>query len=52
MLSKYFTAKTNTQKFDDDMRWSMGEIYGKRVIIFGAGEDFLTLNKKYKFNKF
>ena len=40
MLSKYFTAKTNTQKFDDDMRWSMGEIYGKRVIIFGAGEDF------------
>ncbi len=51
MLSKYFTAKTNTQKFDNDMRWSMGEIYGKRVIIFGAGEDFLTLNKKYKFNK-
>ena len=51
MLSKYFTVKTNTQKFDDDMRWSMGEIYGKRVIIYGAGEGFLELNKKYKFNK-
>lgn len=51
MLSKYFIAKTNTKKFDDDMRWSMGEIYGKRVIIFGADEDFLELNKKYKFNK-
>lgn len=51
MLSKYFIAKTNTKKFDDDMKWSMGEIYGKRVIIYGAGEGFLELNKRYKFNK-
>lgn len=51
MLSKYFIAKTGTKKFDDDMKWSMGEIYGKRVIIYGAGEDFLELNKRYKFNK-
>ena len=44
MLSKYFQLKTKTKKFDDDLLWSMGEIKGKRVILLGAGEDFVELN--------
>ncbi len=49
MLSKYFEAKVKTQKFDDDLLWSMGEIKHKKVLLFGAGEEFLELNKKYDF---
>ena len=51
MLSKYFEIKTNTEKFENDLRWSMGEIKDKKVLIYGAGEGFLALNKKYNFNK-
>ena len=49
MLSKYFQLKTKTKKFDDDLLWSMGEIKGKRVILLGAGEDFVVLNQRYFF---
>ncbi len=49
MLSKYFYAKTKSKKFDDDLLWSMGEIKGKRVLIYGAGKGFVELNKKYFF---
>lgn len=49
MLSKYFQLKTKTKKFDDDLLWSMGEIKGKRVILLGAGEDFVELNQRYFF---
>lgn len=50
MLSNYFIQKTKTKKFDDDLLWSMGEIKGKRVILYGAGEGFVELNKRYFFN--
>ena len=49
MLSKYFYEKTKSKKFDDDLLWSMGEIKDKKVIIYGAGEGFVELNKKYMF---
>lgn len=49
MLSKYFEIKTKTKKFDDDLLWSMGEIKYKRVILYGAGEGFIELDKKYDF---
>ncbi|MBQ3312050.1 hypothetical protein IJG72_08235 [bacterium] len=49
MLSKYFYAKTQTEKFNNDLLWSMGEIKGRRVLIYGAGEGFVELNKKYFF---
>lgn len=51
MLSYYFNLKTKTKKFDDDLLWSMGEIKGKRVILYGAGEEFIELNKHYAFNE-
>lgn len=51
MLSKYFYAKTKTRKFDDDLLWSMGEIKDKKVLLYGAGEDFVELNKKYFFTE-
>lgn len=51
MLSKYFEIKTNSKKFEDDLLWSMGEIKGKKVILYGAGEGFLELNKKYHFTE-
>ncbi|MBR2525331.1 hypothetical protein IKE67_02585 [bacterium] len=43
--------KTKTKKFDDDLLWSLGEIKGKKVILYGAGEGFLELNKKYRFTE-
>ena len=49
MLSYYFKEKTKTKKFDDDLLWSMGEIKGKRTILYGAGEGFVELNKRYFF---
>ncbi len=49
MLSKYFQLKTKTKKFDDDLLWSMGEIKGRKVLLYGAGEDFVELNKLYFF---
>ena len=49
MLSYYFKLKTKTKKFDDDLLWSMGEIKGKRIILLGAGEDFVELNRRYFF---
>lgn len=51
MLSKYFQLKTKTKKFDDDLLWSMGEIKGKKVLLYGAGEAFVELNKRYFFNE-
>ncbi|MBR1681277.1 hypothetical protein IJ707_05765, partial [bacterium] len=50
MLSKYFHVKTKSRKFDDDLLWSMGEIKGKKVLLYGAGEGFVELNKRYFFN--
>lgn len=51
MLSKYFEIKTKSKKFDDDLLWSMGEIKGKKVLLYGAGEGFVELNKRYFFTE-
>lgn len=51
MLSKYFEIKINNKKFEDDLKWSLGELKDKKVLLYGAGESFLHLNKKYHFNE-
>lgn len=51
MLSEYFKAKTALKKFDNDLIWSMGEIKNKKIIFYGAGDEFAELNKKYQFDK-
>ena len=51
MLSKYFEVKTKTKKFDDDLLWSMGEIRGKKVLLLGAGDEFVEINKRYFFTE-
>lgn len=51
MLSKYFEIKTKSKKFDDDLLWSMGEIKSKKVLLYGAGEAFVELNKRYNFTE-
>ncbi|MBR6126498.1 hypothetical protein IKQ21_02320 [bacterium] len=49
MLSKYFEYKTNSQKFEEEINSLISELKDKRVLIYGAGEGFLALNKKYSF---
>ena len=51
MLSEYFKAKTALKKFDNDLLWSLGEIKDKKIIFYGAGDEFAELNKKYQFDK-
>lgn len=51
MLSQYFKMQVKTEKFDNDLRWTIGEIKDKKVLVYGAGEAFVELNKKYNFTQ-
>lgn len=51
MLSKYFMKKTATKQFDDDINGSINELNGKKVVLYGAGDEFVTLAEKYQFDK-
>ena len=51
MLSRYFEIKTGNKNFDDYMNKLFSELKDKKVIIYGAGEGFLELNKIYNFNE-
>ena len=51
MLSSYFYKKTKTKKFDDDLKWTIGELRDKKVLLYGAGEGFLNLLEKYPFKE-
>ena len=53
MLSKYFKIKTNTEEFKDNLNILFEELKDKKVLLYGAGEGFVSLDKKYDFkNKF
>lgn len=50
MLSKYFSIKTNSVDFEKALLNTIEKLQGKKVLIYGAGEGFQALNKKYKFS--
>ena len=51
MLSEYFITKTKTNKFKERLETLINTIKDKKVLIYGAGEGFLALNKEYNFNE-
>ena len=51
MLSKYFCVKTKTEGFEKNIAQIIEKASGKRVLIYGAGEGFLELNKRYQIVK-
>ena len=51
MLSKYFELKTKTKEFEEHVNTLINKVKDKKVILYGAGEGFIELNKKYKFNE-
>ena len=51
MLSSSFKFKINTDVFKDTLNTLFGDLRDKRVLLYGAGEDFVVLNKKYDFKK-
>ena len=53
MLSKYFKIKTVSDEFKNNMNVLFEELKNKRVLLYGADESFIALNKKFDFkNKF
>ena len=51
MLSKYFQTVTNTDYFKKSCEDIIEELKGKKVLLYGAGEGYLELEKKYKFRE-
>lgn len=49
MLSKYFVVKTNSKGFCEYLEELISELKDKRVIIYGAGDGFVELDKKFDF---
>ena len=47
MLSKYFDIKTNSKSFEDDLSNLIDELKDKKVLLYGAGQGFVELNKRY-----
>ena len=51
MLSKYFAIKTMTKNFEKNIGQVVDGSIGKKVLIYGAGEGFFELNKRYQIVK-
>lgn len=51
MLSEYFHIKTGTEDFKANLNNILKDYADKKVLIYGAGEGFLNLKKKFPFNK-
>ena len=51
MLSKYFLKKVSLQNFKDNLKLSLIELSGKKVIIYGAGEGFNYFYDEYSLDK-
>lgn len=49
MLSNYFRIKTNSIVFEKTLLDTIEKLNGKKILIYGAGEGFQALNKKYDF---
>ena len=47
MPSSYFYKKINSNGFDNNIAEILETLKDKKVLIYGAGEGFLELNKKY-----
>ena len=47
VLSKYFLAKTKLDEFKNHLEILLSEISGKRILLYGAGEGFIELNKRF-----
>ena len=47
MLSYYFQKKTQTHEFKENLNNLIKELYGKNILLYGVGEAFTELNKKY-----
>ncbi len=52
MLSNYFKVKTTSKIFDEYICSLLDELKGKRIILYGMGEGFVELNKKYRFSEY
>lgn len=52
MLSHYFKMKTVTDEFGADIKALIQELSGKNVLIYGAGDSFIELNKRYDFAQY
>lgn len=47
MLSKYFYAKSQREEFKNNLNTLINDLKGQKVILYGAGEGFFELDKKY-----
>ena len=47
MTTSYFEIKTSTQKFKDDLLWTLGEIAEKKIVLFGDIEIFDNLREEF-----
>ena len=51
MVSKYFEMKTVREDFKSHVEDLFMELKGKKIIIYGAGEGFVELDKIYHFGE-
>ena len=51
MLSEYFKFKTNTESFKNETESLIKSLEGKKVIIYGVGDGFFALDKKFNLRK-
>ena len=49
MLSRYFEIKTKTEEFKNNLNMLFEELKNKKVLLYGAGQDFVALDKTYDF---
>ena len=49
MLSKYFQIKTKSEEFKTHIETLFTELKDKKVLLYGAGEGFVALDKIYDF---
>ena len=51
MVSKYFELKTSSEEFKQNLCTLLDNLEGKRVVLYGAGQSFLFLDKIYQITK-
>ena len=51
MASKYFELTTESESFKEETTELIESLKGKKVLIYGAGQGYMKLNKIYNFDK-
>lgn len=51
VLSSYFRVKTADNGFIEKLNNIVSELSDKKILIYGAGEGFIALDRKYEFTK-